>query len=54
MIDIDTCWHLAKKVSNQNTVSLYSKWTYCRSGINYRVASLITRYLTAKGMIPEV
>ena len=30
------------------------KWTYGRSGIDYRVASLFTRYLTAKGIIPEI
>ena len=29
------------------------KWTYGRSGIDYRVASLFTRYLTAIGIIPE-
>ena len=29
------------------------KWTYGRSGIDYRVALLFTRYLTAIGIIPE-
>ena len=29
------------------------KWTYGRPGIDYRVASLFTRYLTAIGIIPE-
>ena len=29
------------------------KWTYGRSGIDYKVASLFTRYLTAIGIIPE-
>ena len=29
------------------------KWTYGRPGIDYRVASLFTRYLIAKGLIPE-
>ena len=29
------------------------KWTYGRSGIAFRVASLFTRYLTAKIIIPE-
>ncbi len=28
-------------------------WTYGRPGIDYRVASLFTRYLTAIGIIPE-
>ncbi len=31
----------------------YLKWTYCCSGIDYRVASLFTRYLTAKGIGPK-
>ncbi len=30
------------------------KWTYWCSGIDYRGASLFTRYLTAKGKIPSV
>ena len=30
-----------------------SKWTYWRSVIDYRVASLSIRYQTAKGIIPE-
>ena len=29
------------------------KWTYGRSSIDYRVALLFTRYLTAIGIIPE-
>ena len=29
------------------------KWTYGRPGIDNRVASLFTRYLTAIGIIPE-
>ena len=29
------------------------KWTYRRPGIDYRVASLLTRYITAKGIILE-
>ena len=29
------------------------KYTYWRSGIEYRVASLLTSYITAKGIIPE-
>ena len=29
------------------------KWTYGHPGIDYRVASLIPRYLTAIGIIPE-
>ena len=29
------------------------KWTYGRPGIDYRVASLFTRYLIATGIIPE-
>ena len=29
------------------------KWTYGRSGIEYGVASLFTRLLTAIGIIPE-
>ncbi len=33
--------------------SSYLKWTYGRSGIEYGVASLFTRYLTAIGIIPE-
>ena len=29
------------------------EWTYGRSGIEYRVASLFTRYQTTKGIIPQ-
>ncbi len=29
------------------------KWTNIRSGIDYRVALLFTRYITAKATIPE-
>ncbi len=29
------------------------KWTWRRFGIDYRAASLLKRYLTAKGIIPE-
>ena len=29
------------------------KWTYRSPGIDYRVALLFTRYLTALGIIPE-
>ena len=29
------------------------KWTYWRSGVDYRVSSLFTMYLTAKGITPE-
>ena len=29
------------------------KWTYGRPSIKYRVASPFTRYLTAKGKIPD-
>ena len=29
------------------------KWTHLRSGIDYRVALLFTRYITAKVTIPE-
>ncbi len=29
------------------------KWTYGRFGIDYRVASLLTRYITAIGIIPK-
>ena len=29
------------------------EWTYWRSGFDYKVASLFTGYLTAKGIIPE-
>ena len=29
------------------------KWTYGRLGIDYKVASLFTRYLTAKRIFPE-
>ncbi len=33
--------------------SLCLKWTYGLPGIDYRVALLFTRYLTAIGIIPE-
>ena len=29
------------------------KYTHCRFGIDFRVASLFTRYFTTKGVIPE-
>ena len=37
----------------KNAKSLCLKWPYRRLGIDYRVDSLFTRYLTAIGIIPE-
>ena len=40
------------KLMNYKSQNRSVKLTYWRSGTDYRVASLLTRYLTAKGIIP--
>ena len=44
---------MPKLINSKSQKSPCLKWTYWRSGIDYRAASLFTRYLIVKEIIPE-
>ncbi len=46
-------WKVWWVFKQEQKKSPYLKWTYGRPNIDYRVASLFTRYLTTIGIIPK-